>query len=223
MRKLILIVIMMAISVVPGFAKDYGLPGTAPWNRGDAASTYQHWEFSTDTGITPETYVNPYGEPTFEFEVPTNWGWTPATPGPDGPDVTAWTNTSTGGTGTIILHVPNNPDDNLIKFIYLQITSTKAPSSATPVGGGSGGPYTGGTWPTGVPAWQEANGWYTYNYGLTIEPNPEFEDIAIEVPWGTSVDQIVVDTICITPEPATMTLLVVVGSFAMLRRKRQRA
>ena len=141
-------------------------------------------------------------------------------PGPDeSSTVSGWTLGTTSGTGTIILHVPNNPDPNEIKYIYLQITSTKAPSSVTPVGGGSGGPYTGGTWSTGVPQWQESNGWYTYNWGLTIEPNPEYEDIAITVPFGTSIDQIVVDTICTTPEPATMGLLLL-GGLALLRRRR---
>lgn len=110
---------------------------------------------------------------------------------------------------------------NFIWEIRVQMTSTKFPSSVTPVGGGSGGPYSGGTWNTGVPSWQESNGWYTYNWGLTIEPNPEFEDIAITVPWGTSVDQIVVDSICTTPEPATLSLLAV-GGLAILTSNRRR-
>ncbi len=224
MKKLMLIVIMTFFLGVPALANDYGLPESAPWDRGDADSTYQHWQFSSVTSNAPESdpNANPYGEPTFEFEVPTNWGWNPAMPGPDGPNVTAWTLQTESGTGTIILHVPNNPETNLIKYIYLQMTSTKAPSSVTPVGGGGGGPYTGGTWSTGVPSWQEQNGWYTYNWGLTIEPNPEFEDIVITVPWGTSIDQIVVDSICITPEPVTMGLLAIGGLTLLTRNRRRR-
>ena len=190
-------------------------------DRGDPGSTYQHWQFTNVTSNTPETNNNPYGDPSFEFEEPGNWGWNPAMPGPDGPNVSAWTLQTESGTGTIILHVPNKPDPNEIKYIFLQMTSTKAPSpgGVTPVGGGSGGPYTAGTWNTGVPQWQEPNGWYTYNWGLTIEPNPEYEDIVITVPFGTSIDQIVVDTIC-TPEPATLALLLMGALLGLIKRSR---
>lgn len=137
MKKLALIVILLAFLAVPALANDYGLPGTAPWARGDADSTYQHWQFSSATSTIPEsqgTNANLYGDPTFEFEVPSNWGWNPSMPGPDGTNnVSAWTLQTESGTGTIILHIPNNPETNLIKYIFLQITSTKSPSSATPV------------------------------------------------------------------------------------------
>ena len=216
---LLMFSIVVMFVAVPAVAKDYGLPDSAPWNRGYPGSTYQHWQFSSSTSNTPDDYNNPYGDPSFEFESPSNWGWNPSMPGPDGPDVSAWTLGTESGTGTLILHVPNNPDPNEIKYIFLQITSTKFPT-VTPVGGGSGGPYTSGTWPTGVGSVQEDNGWYTYNWGLTIEPNPEYEDIVIDVPFDTSIDQIVVDTIC-TPEPATMALLAIGGLVTLLKRKRK--
>jgi hypothetical protein len=93
-----------------------------------------------------------------------------------------------------------------VKWIFLQITSSKAPSDVTVIGEGPGGPFTSGTWATGLPHIQWPGPapfdgvWYTYNYGRYVSPNPERETILISVPECTVVDQIVVDTIC-TVEP----------------------
>ena len=89
-----------------------------------------------------------------------------------------------------------------MKAIFLQITSSKAPSNVQVTGQGADGPYTSGTWQTGLPQIQwpgpapYGGAWYTYNYGFVIRPNPESETIVIDVPYCTVVDQIVVDTIC---------------------------
>ncbi len=60
--------------------------------------------------------------------------------------------------------------------------------------------------------------WNINNTGLTVQPNPEKEEIVIEVPYCTVVDQIVIDTRCV-PEPATLALLGL-GGLCLVRRRR---
>jgi len=172
----------------------------------------------------PNQGQNEYGQPQFEFENPQVWRHVFGLPPLDptfGVPVSGWQCLlPTTEIGTIILHIPNRPDPNEEKLIFLQITSSKGPSGVTALGFGAAGGYASGTWPTGLPQVQHANGWYTYNYGLSIRPNPEHEDIVIDVPGGTIIDQIVVDTIC-TPEPTTLTLLAVGGVSLLRKRRRQ--
>ncbi|MDP6636479.1 MAG: PEP-CTERM sorting domain-containing protein [Phycisphaerae bacterium] len=223
-------VVLLAFAASPAaFAADvWGGPPNDTWNRGDPGSTWQHWDFCDPVVHTPCEGQNEYGTPGFEFEEPGAWQWVAELPPLDPGDtqsypIDGWQfNGPAGSTGTLILHIPNRPRPNEEKLIFLQITSSKGPSGVTALGfdsaaGGTG--YTSGTWPTGKPQIQHPNGWYTYNYGLSIRPNPEFEDIVIDVPAGTIIDQIVVDTIC-TPEPATLSFLAI-GGLAVLRKRRK--
>lgn len=168
-------VILLAFVASPAaFAEDIWGDQIPGWTRGDPGSTFQHWQFGDQNSNSPESCQNEYGSPTFEFESSSQWHWDNL-PGPQGQEipVSVW---FTLDTGTMIFHVPNRPELNEIKKIFVQITSTKGPSSVTAVGGG-GGPngYTTGEFPTGLAEIQHSGDWYTYNYGLTIEPNPEFE------------------------------------------------
>jgi hypothetical protein len=74
--------------------------------------------------------------------------------------------------------------------------------------------------------YDQGGGWKTLAFSFFIEPNPWEEEVEIRffdygATWKTScyIDQVVIDTIC--PEPATMSLLVV-GGWALLRRRRPR-
>ncbi|MBN2578899.1 MAG: PEP-CTERM sorting domain-containing protein [Pirellulales bacterium] len=203
----------LAIVAAPAtFAEDYwGGPPEGTWERGDPGTTWQNWHLCVNTlPDTPDEGNNPYGTPFFEitsgtFEWANNWECPPELGG-FGED--GWHCTQEGG-GVVSVWIPNTPDPLRIKKMFVQITSTKAPSSVTPVGAGG---ETAGTWPTGLPQIQWpgpapfGGSWYTYNYGLSLEPNPVGEWINIEVPYCTVIGEIVVDTICV-PEPSTFVLL----------------
>ena len=207
MKKLTLTVAILLTFALSALAVDYwGGPPPGTWNRGDHQTTYQHWTFE-DPGLVgpPNDVFNPYGEPMLDFEGMFEWGQYECPPelDPDGV-VEGWHCIEPEG-GRIILTIPNTEALDGAKLIFMQITSSKAPSNVSATGHGSNpGGYTSSTWPTGLaqiqwpstPPAPYGGAWYTYNYGLKIEPNPQSETITIEVPYCTVIDQIVVDTIC---------------------------
>ncbi len=209
MKKLALL--MAALLVFCGarvLAVDYwGGPPPGTWLRGDVGTTYQHWDFAGGTMDYPDEWDNPFGTPFIET-VTGLWAWDtqwecPTEMDPDG-FVDGWHCTSPEG-GAIDIWVPNSEDPDGMKFIFVQVTSSKAPSDVGVTGFG-GGVYSSGTWSTGVPHVQWGSpapyggSWYTYNYGLWVYPNPSGEVVTIEVVECTVIDQIVIDTIC-TREP----------------------
>ena len=231
LRHLVLVAIVCLSVASVSMAKDAwgGPPG---WVRGEPGSTYQKFDMSTPIQgpNPPNVNENPFGEPSLEI-LEGVWEWD-IVPGPDGGDSTvdAWHCASETG-GKLKVRVPNDPQQNPIKKIYIQMTSTKHPSGVTVAGGNAAGDtFTSGTFDTGRYDLQHPGGipagmpggpacWYTYDWGFTITPNPEFEDIVIDMPYCGWIDQIDIDTICTVPEPATMGLLVL-GGLAVLRRRR---
>jgi len=236
LRQVILVAAVCLSVTSIGLAKDaWGgppAPENGGWDRGEPGSTYQKFDMSTPiAGPNPANVnENPFGAPTIEMDG--LWEWD-VVPGPDGGDTTvnAWHCAEPDG-GKLRIRVPNDPQQNPIKKIYMQITTTKHPSGVSVTGGDAcGGSYTSGTFntgrfdlqhPGGIPAGMPGGPacWYTYDWGFTITPNPEFEDIVIDMPYCSWVDQIDIDTICTIPEPATMGLLAL-GGLAMLHRRRQ--
>ncbi len=234
MKKVTILTTMAVLLVMSGVgqAKDYGpLVG---WDRYANNATFAHWEFTTsDMPSSPEDFWNPNGVPFIELT--TNgtgfWEWSNEWPCPEGMDpsgVTDGWHCADAEGGTIRIEIPNDPENREIKEIFMQMTTSKLPSGITVTGhGGEPGGYTSGTFPTGRPDYQEGSpppisgegSWYTYNWGFTIEPNPESETIEIEVEECTVVDQIVVDTRCM-PEPATMSLFALSGLGLLWRKRR---
>ena len=233
---LIAVVVCLTTFISTGSAKDeWGgppAPENGGWIRGEPGSTYQKFDMSTPIqGPNPANInENPFGEPTIEiFEGEWEWG---IVPGPDGGETTvdAWHCMSPDG-GKLKIRVPNDPQNNPLKKIYIQITTTKYPSGVTVVGGdAAGNTFTSGTFTTGRYSVQHPGGipntlpggpapWYTYDFGRTITPNPEFEEIIIDMPYCGWIDQIDIDTICTIPEPASMSLLALSGLALFRRRK----
>ncbi len=65
------------------------------------------------------------------------------------------------------------------------------------------------------------DGWLLDVFYLELGVNPEMEYFEIFYLEGIQVDQVVIDTLCYVPEPATMALLGL-GSLLMIRRKKVR-
>ncbi len=203
MKKLSLIALALIIAV-PALAVDYWQgppPGT--WERGMPGSTFQHWTFEEPVpGGLPEVFDNPWGEPGFDLTGGFEWGEWECPPEMDPRGfVTGWHCVNPDG-GSLVLAIPNTPYNDGEKKIFIQITSSKHGDVSVEGFGDAGGDYTTEGWVTGLPAiqWPDpapyGGCWYTYNYGFTIRPNPQFETVTITVPYCTVIDQIVVDTIC---------------------------
>lgn len=206
-KRTFLTALLVLLVALPALAVDYwGGPPQGAWTRGDPSSTFQHWNFETPALPLPDVWQNPYGDPFLDFLPPGGWEYgeqweCPIELDPRG-FVSGWHCIAPEG-GTVVLTIPNTEAIDGEKLIFLQITSSKAPTSVSAVGlGGNPGGYVTTPWMTGLPQIQWPGPapfggvWYTYNYGLRIVPNPQMETITIEVPFCTVIDQIVVDTLC---------------------------
>jgi hypothetical protein len=216
MKRLVVLaaLISMAMSctasagiLVPGWA---GLDGT----------THEEWSFSTNANpALPDVINNPYGTASADITLGDySSGWLG--------DVGLGTRTGMwdlgGANGGIVLNIDNRPQPLDYKEIWVQVvyykSITDAPSvsvvgaefisaqtsliEADPVMGGS-------------------SGWYANSSIWRIVPNPSHEVITLSsYVMGSVVDQIVVDTYCTVPEPATIGMLLI-GGLAMLRRNRR--
>ncbi len=119
----------------------------------------------------------------------------------------------------VSIWIPNNPDENLVKKLWWQMTSDKSP---TPLGD----PPT--TDPPGTPDPSQSTSiqhgsstWYTYGGYTEIIPNPDGEWLTFELVDSTNIEEINVDTICM-PEPATLGLMALGGMGILLGRRRRR-
>jgi hypothetical protein len=208
MRSIVAVILTLLVSS-SSWAKD--VYADQIWFRGSPNSTFQHWQFTTPDqfNVVPETYMNPYGTPQADINgVGAEWSdaW-PAPPilEPDG-DVPGW-HMPQGGTVFYLLH--NNPLPNAKKIIIAQVTSSKEPLSVSldlPVG------FSYSMFDTGLPPVEWGlpapfdGSWCTYVYGFEVVGNPESECIRIDYPPCTTLDQTILDTVCI-PEPSALVLL----------------
>lgn len=116
-----------------------------PWDLTLPNQTSQAWEVMPSGSlldIPPTIMDNPFGQPSISIEN----GELEEVPGPGGAPVLTW-HIMEGG-GKLRIWVPNNPDPNLYKQIFWQITSDKSPTPTgdppTTIPGGTAltAPYT---------------------------------------------------------------------------------
>lgn len=189
--------------------------------RGQPGSSFQAWDFLTDsTTPAPEAADNNYGSPTALVTVGAfASGYIDTYP----PGVTdardgLW---DLGSLGTIDLVIPNSSrtGPNTWKDIVIQVTYYEDIQVAPVVTVPGGSLVDSDTLVAqNIPGWGT---FYTDVYYWHLEPNPLEEQILItsDEMWGSMIDQVVVDTICM-PEPTTMALLAI-GGIALLRRRRR--
>ena len=197
-------VLVVALALNSAVADDFSPP---QW-RGDPHTTYQRWEFSTETtapddwSYLPVDYAPALTPPA--LTVAGSVLYKPEDMGEDG----VWKFED-----WITIEIANFPEENDYKEIWMQMTyyASGPPDVYAEVGEDT-------FWGTQV--FEEASGNYIHGiWQIIIEPNPASEVLFIAPrDCTTYVDEIVIDTICI-PEPVTVCLLGL-GALALLRKRR---
>jgi len=197
--------VLFLLCAVPSLAEDLNSPGWRTDPPGQETTTYQAWEFGTDDNpVNPDVDLNAFGT-----AVASLTGSFP---------VTRWHAAHEGRTGVwqfddyILLDVPNSPEPNEYKDIWIQLTFLAEEGADPEI---LSQPYASEV--EIVDHVQLSDTWIHGTYRVRIEPNPASELVYI-MPRDCTlfVDEIVVDTICI-PEPASLALLVC-GALVWRRR-----
>jgi len=200
--------------------------------RGQANTTLQAWTFSTDDTLAySDVDLNPYGTSAAEVIKPDQHGtyWLSENRGYDG----VWRIT---GRDFMRLHVPNTADigPDTSREVWLQInwsakSSTRAPRLIVQTDNDPAAPtyeieaimgddLTVMNDAQGCPR----RGYYQSLYKITLQPNPMQEWLYIK-PAGNReavfIDEIVLDTRDVVPEPTSIALIGITGGLGMLIRR----
>jgi hypothetical protein len=175
-----------------------------PWDRYGPSTTYQKWEFSDPANpLAPTEFYNPYGDPflsVFQY---------------------SWFDEYAGRTGVVeglayYFWIPNNPDPNMYKDIWLQYVFHMD-------GGIPQIDVQPGDWEVLDSSLMNdmGNGWYYDRWYIRLYPNPPYEGIWLvgQACADVIMDQVVIDTICV-PEPVSATLIgMALFGFALRKRR----
>lgn len=202
-----------------------------PW-RGDPLTTVAEWEFAADTGLFNPIAPDGNSVPTAVGDGGNGQGGTGPIATPIGDLVWdpwdgdgAWIS-QTGG--DLIFDIPNWIDTEPFKLISVQITmmpqgsNPPRPMVASVTGNDPTGPVTSQLIDV-FETQPDINGIILRQEHWAMFPNPDNEQIVINLPADTLVDQVVIDTISrdFIPEPSTFSLAAL-GLIGLACRRRKR-
>ncbi len=221
MRRLMIVSAgsMMLVATGAAFADDFA----PPWYRGLPLSVYAEWEFTQPIAgfdIYPEVFSSVGGNGTLydgfatkaELESPNDWTWVPG----DGDGGIAPTTTFGG---VISFKVQNFIDQEPEKLLRIQFTFDNPLAFQPPEFIGAEGVFQGEPpilVPGSVVGGAVVDGRHVY-WDLLFQPNPNWEHIDVIIPFGTVLDEVVIDSVSI-PAPGALALL---GAGLLAGRRRR--
>lgn len=183
----------------------------------DPGTTQQSWTFTNNTqyGVLPDDggTGNPYpGEP---IAIINDLSGNGVTWNPSG----FWT----GSEFKIILDIPNQPLANPHKLLTITMRYQGEVSFL-----GATGIHLDNTMELFTPFNQpiiqdDGDGWKLFTQQWQIEPNPREEIVVVGlkgITGAAALDQILIDTSCSAPEPATLMLLALGTGYVVCRKRR---
>jgi len=214
------LVLISALSAVLAHADDINPPS---WRLSDPSATVQEWDFkSSALPLAPDGniwgsggggFINPFGTPTLSGA--TTASWVPTLGGRSGVYVMG------GGSPSMEFEIPNDPSGHGFKEMWIQVSHTNSSGALfEPDVFVASSAFTG--FATSLGSTFMSDGWTHTTYSVMMQGCPNFERVSIlnNSPVGIAVDQVVMDTICIVPEPASMTALAI-GLVGLLRRRKK--